>query len=185
MKTQEIECRFLEIDKEVLVKRLVDLGAGDKGEVLIDETIFYDQELKWRDNQIFVRLRKNADKIEMTYKNQSVQTVDGTFELDLKIDDYEKGILFFEKIGLTAFRRQQKKRHTFVLDGVNVDIDTWPKIPTYLELEGDSEEDLKKIAKKLGLEWEKADFHNARWVIENIYNIPVSTYKVFTFEVCE
>ncbi len=185
MNTKEIECRFLEVDIEKLKGKLADLGAHDEGENLIEETVIYDKDLKWRDDQRFVRIRKVGDKTRLTYKDQKVQTVDGTFEIEFEIEDYQKAELLFEKIGLWPYRHQQKKRHAFKLNGVSIDIDSWPMIPPYVELEGESEEDLKKVAKLLGLEWEKADFHNARWVIENVYNIPVSTFRYYKFDRCE
>lgn len=116
MNTQEIECRFLEIDKDLLIKKLNELEAEDRGEVILDETIIYDADLKWRDEQKFARLRKNGNKVELTYKDQKIQTVDGTYELELVIDDYDKGLLFIEKIGFVPFRRQQKIRHSFKLN---------------------------------------------------------------------
>ncbi|HEY4513515.1 MAG TPA: class IV adenylate cyclase [Candidatus Paceibacterota bacterium] len=185
MNTQEIECRFLEIDKDVLVKKLSEVGAIDEGEVMLEEVIIYDPELKWRDEERFLRLRKSGDRNTLTYKEHSTHTVDGTYELELNIDDFEKAQLLFEKIGLPPFRHNQKKRHTFKLKGVTVDIDTWPKIPTYVELEGNSEQELKDTAEALGFDWKDADFHNARWIIENKYNIPVSTFRWFTFDKCE
>ncbi len=83
MENQEIECRFLEINKDALVEKLTALGAHDEGEQMIQETVIYDSELKWRDAQRFVRLGKIGDKTKLTYKDQSVATVDGTFEQDL------------------------------------------------------------------------------------------------------
>ena len=185
MNTKEIECRFLEIDKEKIIKKLRELGAEDYGESHIEETVIYDKELKWLDEHRFVRIRKVGDKVKLTYKDQKIQTVDGTFEIEFEIEDYQKAELLFEKIDLLPFRHQEKIRHSFKLGGVSIDIDTWPLIPTYLELEGESEEDLKKAAKLLDLDWQKADFHNARWVIENVYNIPVGTYRWYKFDKCE
>jgi adenylate cyclase, class 2 len=182
MNTKEIEVRFLEIDKPSLVSKLLELGAHDEGEIMLEETIIYDPEFKWRDEQRFVRLRKIGDSTKLTYKEHREHTVDGTYEIEFGVDDYKKAELLFEKIGLIAFRHQQKKRHTLQLNGVTFDIDTWPKIPTYVELEGESENDLMNAAKAVGLDWEKAEFHNARWVIENIYKIPVGTLKWFTFD---
>jgi adenylate cyclase class 2 len=181
MEHREIECRFLEIDKGALVAKLAALGAQDEGEQLIKETVIYDRDLKWRDEQRFVRLRQVGDKTKLTYKDQSVATVDGTVEVELTIDDYDKAEIFFEKIGLRPFRHQEKRRHTFQFDGVTIDIDSWPLIPTYMELEGPSEASLRAVAEKLGLDWQKADFHNARWVIEHIYHIPVGTFEWYTF----
>lgn len=179
---QEIECRFLEIDKDALIKKLISLGAENHGEVMLEETIIYDPEYKWRTEQRFVRIRKKGDKVILSYKEHQKHTVDGTYEIEFEIEDYKKAETIFEKIGLVAYRRQQKRRHTFTLDGVTFDIDTWPKIPVYVELEGASEEVLKKAASAVGFEWKDADTHNARWVIENKYSIPLGELRWFTFD---
>lgn len=172
----------MEIDKEVLIKKLHELSAEDKGEKLIEETIIYDPEFKWRDENRFVRLRKIGNKTILSYKEHREHTVDGTYEIEFEVEDYNKAEILFENIGLVPHRHQQKKRHTFKLNGVNFDIDTWPRIPAYVELEGNSEEDLKIAAEAVGLDWSKANFHNARWVIENIYKIPVGQMRWFTFD---
>jgi adenylate cyclase class 2 len=182
---QEIECRFLEINKNDLLQKLRGLGARDKGEVLLKETIIYDKELKWRDEHQFIRLRKSGDTTTITFKHHQKNTVDGAYEIEFGVDNYEKAEMLFEKIGLFSFRHQEKKRHTLALDGVTFDIDTWPNIPTYIELEGRSEEALRNAAQRAGLDWNNADFHSASWVIENKYNIPVRQLRWFTFEKIE
>ena len=99
---------FLEIDKEALVKKLLSLGATDEGETMLEETIIYDPELKWRDEQRFVRLRKVGDKVKLSYKEHREHTADGTYEIEFEVGDYKKAELLFEKIGLVPFRHQQK-----------------------------------------------------------------------------
>ena len=111
--------------------------------------------------------------------NQAAQKI---WDYMLMHQKLEKAELLFEKVGLKPFRHQQKKRHTFRLDGVTFDIDTWPRIPAYIELEGESEQALKDAAHQAGLDWKDADFHNASWIIENKYNIPVRQLKWFTFD---
>lgn len=182
MDNQEIECRFLEIDKDELLNKLLSLGGKDLGEKLLEETIIYDPEGKWQDGNRFIRLRKVGDKIKLSYKEHRAHSVDGAYEIELEISDYDKAELLFEKIGLKAYRHQQKKRHTLELDGVTFDIDTWPRIPTYVELEGDSENALKNIAQKIGYKWENAEFHDAAWIIENKYHIPVRKMTWFRFD---
>ena len=183
MKTnREIEVRFLEVDKSLLIKKLISLGAQDRGEDLLEETIFYDKNYKWRDvENKFVRLRKNNTHVSLAYKHHQQENVDGVEEIEFDVSDAQKAEFFLEKLGLVAYRHQQKKRHSFLLDGVVVDIDTWPRIPTYVELEGSSESELKRIAKKLELEWEDALFESARTIIEQRYNIPVGSMEWFTF----
>ncbi len=182
MENKEIEVRFLEIDKKVLVERLLELGAKDLGEPMLEEIIFYDPEGKWKDQEKRVRIRKSGHKIKLSYKETKEQTIDGTIEIELEVDNMKKAEMFLEKVGLVAFRHQQKKRHTFELDGVVVDIDTWPRIPTYVELEGPSEQIIKEVAKKLGLDWADAVFELPSHIIEDKYKIPVRSMKWFTFD---
>jgi adenylate cyclase, class 2 len=181
METTEIEVRFLEIDKGALIKKLVELGAKDKGEFLLDQTIIYDPEFKWRDENKSIRLRKYGNTTKLTYKEKREKTIDSAKEIEFEIEDYEKARALFEKIGFVPFRREQKKRHTFEYKGVTVDIDTWPKVPPYVELEGESEVALKQAAQELGFDWNKAVFDHAGAILEK-YGIPVAHLKYFTFD---
>jgi adenylate cyclase class 2 len=179
---KETEVRFLEIDKDALIKKLTALGAVDKGEVVLEEVIIYDKDLKWLDSRQIIRLRKNRDKIELTYKHHNGMDKGEAVEIELEVNDLATGVSFLEKIGFVAYRRQEKRRHTLELDGVTFDIDTWPRIPAYVELEGESLEDLKKAAASVGLDWSKMTFKDARAVIEDVYNIPVGKMRWFTFD---
>lgn len=181
MQTEEIECRFLEIDKEALVRRLVELGASDGGEKMIEEMIIYDSELKWKGGDRFIRLRKIGDDTKLTYK-EFTSTIDGTKEIEFKVGDFKAAELFFEKIGFVPFRHQQKMRHTFKLNGVTFDIDTWPKVPTFVELEGSSEQALRDAASLIGYDWKDATFGNVGYMIQEKYHIPVTEMRWFTFD---
>ena len=182
MENKEIEVRFLEINKESLVKKLLEVGAKDFGEVMLEEIIFYDPEGKWKDQEKRVRLRKSSDKIKISYKEIKEKTIDGTIEIEFEVSDMSEAEKFLEKVGLSAFRHQQKKRHTFELSDVVIDIDTWPRIPTYVELEGPSESAIKEVAEKLGLEWTDVSFELPSHIIEGKYGIPVRSMKWFTFD---
>lgn len=183
MENQEIECRFLNIDPEALKKKLLEFGAKDEGERLQESTIVYDPEFRWRDSgNKLVRIRRENDRTTLCYKEHLADSPDShNYELEFEVEDYEKIQTFFEKIGLIAYRHQEKKRHTFTLEGVTIDIDTWPRIPTYVEIEGVSEDDIKNMAERLGFNWLEAVFHSPRWVIENIYKIPIGHMRWFTF----
>jgi adenylate cyclase class 2 len=177
---KEIETRFLEIDKEVLVKKLVALRALDQGEEKLEEVIFHAEDGSWLGKRKFVRLRKTKNKIELTYKENIAQTVDSARELELDVSDMEKCSKFLEKVGLKAMRRLEKYRHTFKLDEVVIDIDTWPKIPTYVEVEGPSVEALQNACQKLGLDWEKRFDGDAREVFKH-YGFDLDKILVITF----
>jgi adenylate cyclase, class 2 len=181
-KNIEIEAKFLEIDEKALVKKLRALGAQDLGERHLPALIFYDAQEKWKKNgKRFVRIRQEEDGIYMCYKNGSDKTLLGTTEIQFKIDDLEKGRAFLENVGLKLVREQDKKRHAFRLGQVAVDIDTWPKVPPLVEIEGPSEKAVKDTAKILGFDWKDAVFGNSMLMIEKYYKIPVRKLKHYTF----
>lgn len=184
MKHQEIEVRFLEIDKTDLVSRLMDLGAIDHGEELLDERIIFDKEMHWQRAAKFLRLRTRGGKTTLAYKdrrNPHEHSAHGTEEIEFEVSDAELAEVLLSKLGFEPFRFQQKKRHSFSLGKVTVDIDSWPRIPTYVELEGDSVGDLKSAAKALGLDWDKVELRDPKLVIEQVYSVPVGQMKYFTF----
>ena len=180
----ETEVRFLEIDKEALLAKLRSLGAHDEGEALLSETIIYDKDLEWpkSDTGKLIRIRKNGPKTELAFKHHERMGKGQAVEIQLEASDADAAISLFEEIGFVAYRRQEKMRHSLKLGDVTFDIDTWPRLPAYVELEGPSLEALEKAAATVGLDWSKAVYKNARWIIENVYHIPVGKMRWFTFD---
>ena len=176
----EIETRFLEVDKEKLVSKLNELNAVDKGEVKLEEIIFYDKNLEWLKENKLVKLRKKNDVVKLIFKDNKEQKVDSAKEIEFAVPDFEKAKDFLEAIGLNAYRIVEKYRHSFHLDNVNIDIDTWPKIPVYAEIEGDSIEELKFVAQKLGLVWEDRFDGDPRFVYKK-YGFDFDNIKTVTF----
>jgi adenylate cyclase, class 2 len=179
---REIECRFLEIDKAALIKKLHELGAEDKGEVMLEELVVYDEALTWRDGGQHVRIRKSGDTTTLSFKKRTEHTIDGTQEIELIVSDFKKTEEFLRAIGLRPYRCQQKYRHTFFYKDVTIDIDTWPRVPTYVEFEGPSEKQIRNVVDLVGYDWKNATTDSPRKVIEERYGIPVSRMTWFTFD---
>ena len=51
------------------------------GEVFLEETIFYDKNLKWRDEGKFARLRSFSGRNIFTYKHIKKASIDGAEEI--------------------------------------------------------------------------------------------------------
>ncbi len=177
---KEIETRFLDIDKEKLAKELGELGAIDKGEEKLEEIIFHPADKSWIGKRKFVRLRKTKNKIKLTYKENVEQTADSAREIEFEVPDWDKCVEFLSKLGLEPMRQLEKYRHTFVLGDVTIDIDTWPKIPAYAEIEGSSVESLKAVSEKLHMDWEKRFDGDAREVFRR-YGYNLDEIVVITF----
>lgn len=185
MQNREIEVKFLEINKEELIAKLRSFGATDIGERKESDWIYYDSAGEWRDSgKEFIRVRQGR-KITMAYKKEEEDTVTGVKEIEFEISDTQKARDFLEATGFQLARAQEKIRHTFKFDDVTVDIDSWPRIPTYVELEGPSEESIKKAAGRLGFEWRRGIFGTAQNAIEKNYKIPVRKLRYFTFDKVE
>lgn len=144
----EYEVRVLEIDVEQLEEKLKQAGAVLQWDHL-QRRYVYDFipkiEGKW------IRLRTNGDTTTFTIKNIVSSEIDGTQELEIEVSDFEKTNMILNELGFVAKGYQENRRRQYLLDGVEVDIDSWPMIPTYLEVEGKSEEDVYHVLDKLGI----------------------------------
>ena len=113
----------------------------------------------------WIRLRTNGEKTTLTIKNVVTSKIDGTQELEITVDDFEKANLILNELGYQAKGYQENRRVQYSYKGCEIDIDYWPMIPTYLEIEGDSEEVVYEVLKDLGF---KKDDSTTRDV-EGIY----------------
>lgn len=158
----EYEVRVLEIDKEELVKKLESLGATFQWDY-IQKRYVYDFipkiDGKW------IRLRTNGEKTTLTIKNLVSSEIDGTQELEIEVDNFERANLMLKELGYEAKGYQENRRCQYVLNGVEIDIDSWPLIPTYLEIEGPSEDAVYNVLDVLGYKKENATTRD----VEGIY----------------
>lgn len=177
MKT-EYEIRILEIDKEKMIKKLEELGAKRKGEFNQKRYVY---DLKPADENKWIRLRTNGKDTTLTYKSVEEDTLDGTKEIEIKVDNFNLANEFLNKLGFIARNYQENNRIQYVLDDVEIDIDTWPKIPTYLEIEGKNEKQVNNMIKKLNLENSKITFLNCNSIYKEIYGIDILKIKELRF----
>ncbi len=148
----EYEVRVLEINHEEMVKKLEDLGAEFKFEALQQRYVY---DLKPAVPNKWIRLRTNGKTSTITIKDVEAKSIDGTKELEIVVDDFDKANEVLEVLGYKNRGFQQNKRTQYVLDGVEIDLDRWPLIPEYMEIEGKNEEEVYKIIDKLGIPREK------------------------------
>lgn len=146
MKT-EYEVRILEIDVDKIIKKLESLGATLKFNTL-QRRYVYDfkpvQDGKW------IRLRTNGKSTTLTIKDIQNKGIDGTKELEIEVSDFEKTNLILKEFGYIPKGYQENKRIQYYINDVEIDIDFWPKIPTYLEIEGNNEKEVLETVRLLG-----------------------------------
>jgi adenylate cyclase, class 2 len=182
---RELEAHFLEIDVADLENRLVVLGAQKIMDTMVEDRIYEQTEdPEWKSKRKRIRIRQVGDQTELTYKEQMQNNAfGGTEEIQTAVSDPAATEKILLKLGITPKRFAEKRRIRYSLDGVICDIEYWPKLPPYLEIEGPTEESVKITAKKLGLDWEKASFLDAKQIYEQIYKIgPIDPIKYLTFK---
>ena len=177
MKT-EFEIRVLEIDIVEMKRKLDLLGATKVGEF---EQKRYIYDLRPAENGKWIRLRTNGKKTTMAFKDIVSNTIDGTKEVEFEVGNIDDAKEFMKNIGFEYRSFQENKRIQYELDGVEIDIDTWPKIPTYMEIEGESEKQVYDMVKKLGIDEEKLTFYNCDDIYRKIYNIEINEYRELKF----
>ena len=107
----------------------------------------------------WVRLRKTNDNVTITIKhilNSSLKSnqqngIQKVIETEVAVSSLEQGNDMLEQLGFAFRNYQEKKRVSYKLGDVEVDIDSWPLIPTYAEIEGETEEQIADTVEKLGL----------------------------------
>lgn len=160
----EIEVKFLNINHDDIRAKLRGIGGECERpmRVMRRAIIDYpDSRLQKADDVWgFVRVRDEGNKTVLTFKQfpKEDATVDNAREIETVVDDFEATIKIFEAIGLKCFSMQETKRETWKIGNVEVVLDEWPWLKPYIEIEGESEQGLRDVASKLGLEWGDAVF---------------------------
>lgn len=175
----EIEAKFLAVNHDEMRKKLRTLGAVcEQPDRLMKRKSFdfSDHRLRTEQNG-WARVRDEGDKVTMSYKQMADRSFQGTQEVNLVIDDFDRGCQFLEALGLQTIAYQETKRESWKLDGIEIELDEWPWTMPYLEIEGPSEVAVKDLAEKLGLDWSKAQ-HGS---VEVVYT---AEYDVTEEEVC-
>ena len=141
----------------------------------------------------WVRLRSTNGKTTITIKhilNPKIQkenedgiqkVMENEMENEMEVPSIEEGNSILEQLGFSYRNYQEKQRATYSIDGVEVDIDTWPLIPTYVEIENDSEELIRATINKLGLQNHEIVSCNTAKVYEK-YGIDLYKYRTLKFD---
>ena len=181
----EIEAKFPDIDAENLRRKLKELGATQEHPELLMRRNNYDYPEDRLDAQSgWVRVRDEGPIVTLSYKHLLDRSLHGMKELTIVVDSFDKTCEFLEAIGMEVKSYQETKREKWLLGAVEVTLDTWPWIPTFVELEGKTEENVKTVATQLGLNWSNAMYGSVEAVYQMHYDFSqteINHWKTITF----
>lgn len=185
---EEIEVKFLNIDPVSMEKKLLEIGAKKVFEKLYKRRIFDYPDLRFDKMGAWIRLRDEGDKITLTFKQRiGVKTHDGKTndismdETQIEVDDFERTAEFLTKIGLKEKFLEENKRIRYQLGDIELDIDFWPQLEPYLEIEASSWEEIDRIIKLLELNPEDKKIFSTYQVYQ-LKGIDENDYQEITFK---
>lgn len=133
--------------------------------------------LKINENK-WIRLRQSNDKIELCSKhiiqksNENYQKVQ---ETEFEVSSFDEANEFLNSIGISRRSYQEKERIEFKYKDADIEIDLWPMLDPYLEIECDNDNTINEIIEKLELSDNEKGSFNTNYLYEqkgiNIFEI--------------
>jgi len=159
---EEFEIKFLEVNVPELEKKLLQIGAKKVGDYEYVIVLFDYPDYRLDKDHSWLKLRTEGEETTLSFKQRiGVKSKDGSIpdegmkEIEIVVDDYEKTYELIKSLGFIIKREMGKRRVRYEKDKAVFDIDFWPQIPPYLEVEADSIENAKEASRELGLNPEK------------------------------
>ncbi|MEK6939549.1 MAG: CYTH domain-containing protein [Nanoarchaeota archaeon] len=151
---REIEVKILEVEVASLKRKLESWGAKKVFEGELTASYYDFSNGKLGKGGLVLRLRKKSgteQTVELTLKEKISQTEAKIMkEYEVAVTNFEAMQKILYGLGLRETKVARKHRISYQLDDVHFDLDTFPGIPTFLEIEAPTLEIVKEYVTKLG-----------------------------------
>ena len=152
----EIEVKILNIDEKDVIRKLDNLGAKKVFDGII-ESYFYDKDNKLKKNNDLLRLRRMGDKTLLTFKHKvSKDEVKIYDEHETEISNFEDAKNIIESLDYKQEKILRKTRISYRIGKTKFEIDKYideySDIPTFLEIEAESKEEIFRNVEILGFQ---------------------------------
>ncbi|GLW53724.1 class IV adenylate cyclase [Kitasatospora phosalacinea] len=176
MSTTEFEAKILDVEPGKIRALLVAAGAEHVADRLQRRYVYDlpDRPGAW------LRLRDTGSGVTLCVKEIHSDAIDGVTETETAVGDFETTNALLEKLGHRPKAYQENRRSSWRLGGAAVEIDEWPLIPPYLEVEGDSAEHVYATVAALGLPLAGLTSENTTRVYHR-YGIDIEAIARLTF----
>ena len=173
----EHEAKVLDIHPDATQQLILAKGGQLLGDKLMRRYVY---DITPGDQSKWIRLRDTGTEVTLTVKEITSDAIDGTHEVEVVVSDFETTNQLLAALGFTPKSYQENKRTSFLLDGAEVEIDSWPRIPPYMEIEAPSREDVVRVAELLGYTEEELTGENTTKVYAR-YGIDLAAISELKF----
>ena len=172
--SQEIETKVLDIDRAAVEAKLGELQAAFLGQVRLSVDWFRPVGVREGEDEWFLRIRSDSKgNHEATWKAKS--DISGTTrrhkEINIRLDEADKLADLFLEIGLENYAHQEKDRLSWTYKDWRFDMDMYPGMPAFLEIEGTSEEHVNEAIALLGLQGLRTWAQGERTLVQDVYTL--------------
>ncbi|MFJ5972828.1 class IV adenylate cyclase [Streptomyces sp. NPDC093060] len=147
----EYEAKILGVDVDDVNQRILAAGGSALGS---GTTRRYTYDLNSDTGRRWIRLREMAGRATVAIKEQVHDGISGTSELEVEVGDFATAAELLARLGFDAKTYQETRRASYELEGARLEIDEWPLLEPYLEIESSSQDHVLRIAKLLGFDAE-------------------------------
>lgn len=144
----EFEGKVLDVDPHEIAGRILALGGRHVADRLMKRYVY---DVVPGDESRWIRLRDTGAGVTLTVKQIAHDGIDGTTETEVTVGDFETTDELLQQLGFHPKSYQENHRISFELQGAELEIDAWPLIPPYLEIEGRTREHVVEVADALGV----------------------------------
>lgn len=170
----EIETKVLEIDRVLVAQKLRALGASEVQNVRLIVDWYSPADILGDTHPWYLRVRSfGEEKAEISWKSlpKIIGNTRHSEEITVPVSDFETAKSILDALGFKNYAHQEKDRLSFVYKAWNFDIDQYPGMPCYLEIEGNSHEHVNEAIRLLGLETHESISEGERKLIEEKYKL--------------
>ncbi len=150
----ETEIKIVEVDAKKIEKKLFELGAQKIFEGNIEWLVFDSGNHFFSKKRVMIRLRKQGTKTILTTK-QLLEKKHAKIseEHEVETTDFLETTKILQSMGFHVKRGYPINKHriSYVLGDVHFELDTFPSIPTFLEIEAPNRKAIDDYVLKLGL----------------------------------
>lgn len=167
----EYECKFLDIDKNDMRRRLKKADAKlIYPEFMMKRYVWHFPKGHWVKGG-WVRVRQEYDRITLSAKIVDGRKLHDQREVCIEVNDMAKAREILNTLGCIERAYQESKRELWKMGKVEITIDEWPFLKPFIEIEGASEKAIKHVTKKLGFDYRQAIFGSVDFQYADYYKI--------------
>lgn len=147
---REIEAKILDVDPVAVEDKLREIGAEFEKELDLEQIVWWAGDKE----KSSIRVRRSSDGLVRLVMKRDAPQGFGYLEWETDVSDYEVTIKIVDALLHSPDLRIEyaHRRQDWRFDGALVNIDWFPKLAPLVEIEAESEEKVKTVARALGFD---------------------------------